>query len=71
MIRIGRAQVNRILLLLLSQKDCKPEMGRFFLPVNPFGITLCFSWLPFSAGNKFHRNKFICHLQAGINHLHH
>lgn len=68
-IRVGRALVDIILPLLLSQKDCKPEMGIFLLACKSVGNNLVF-WLSAFFSNEI-SSRFVCHLQAGISHLHH
>lgn len=65
---MGTALVNIILLLLLSQKDCKTEMGIFLLACKSVGNNLVF-WLAAFFSNEIYY-RFICHLQAGISHLH-
>lgn len=58
-----------ILLLLLSQKDFKPEKGIFLLACKSVGNNLVF-WLAAFFSNEI-SNRFICHLQAGRSHLYH
>lgn len=37
--------------VITQSKGLQASDGDFFFwPANPFGITLCFGWLPFSAG---------------------
>lgn len=69
---MGRAVVNRILLLLLNLKHGKPERGILwvFFQACKSILSNIVIWLAAFFSREI-SNKFICHLQAGISHFHH